>query len=115
MHAKYAGKCGDEAIVGRALWRPAVDWMWQHKAELASAAVATAFIANPKPFINGAVAIVGRGADAVVRPVTDQISRSINWGVLAIITFSIVGAFLAIHFARNRIVFRHSQSNVGAK
>jgi hypothetical protein len=52
--------------------------MWRHKTELASAAVVTAFVANPEPFINGAVEVVGKGADAIVRPVTDQISQTIN-------------------------------------
>jgi hypothetical protein len=80
------GKYGDRAA----------DWIWRNKGALAATAVATAFVANPEPFLDGAVEIVGTGADAVVRPVVDIAARAINWNLLAMVAVVVGGIYFAV-------------------
>ena len=70
-----------------------MDFIWRHKGVLATATVLTAFIANPDPYINGAVKLVETVGDdvteGVTRPLAEgaaEVSRQTNWTLLGIIT-----------------------------
>ena len=60
------GKYGDKAA----------DFIWKHKGALAVATVATAFLADPQPFIDGARDI----ADVAVRPI-DSAAKEVGKGI----------------------------------
>lgn len=77
------GKYGDKAM----------NFIWLHKAPLAVAAVLTAFLANPEPFIDGARDISKIVSENVVKPsvealekpaaeTTGQIAQRTNWTLI---------------------------------
>jgi hypothetical protein len=64
----------------------AMNWIWRNKGALATAAVVTAFVANPQPFIDGTVKVAETGAEHVAAPVANKIASGIasgtNWTVV---------------------------------
>jgi len=63
----------------------AADWIWKNKAGLAVVSIATAFVANPEPFIEGSVEVVKSGLEFVVRPVAEKAAGSINWNLIVLV------------------------------
>lgn len=65
----------------------AADFIWRNKGALALGAIATAFIAQPEAFLDGAVRIVEKGGQYVVEPVArhvvgpaaEAVAKSVNW------------------------------------
>lgn len=60
----------------------AADWIWRNKGAITVAAVAAAFVANPKPFIDGTVDVTRLAGEMVVQPVVDAAAKSTNWTLL---------------------------------
>jgi len=93
-------------IVGRYGDR-AADWVWRNKGFLAVATVATAFIADPEPFIDGTVEVVKVGGETLVRPVAEEAARAINWNLFGLITIAGFGAFIAVRLGLHRRIRRN--------
>jgi len=82
------GKYGDHAA----------DWVWRHKGALAVASVAAAFVADPEPFLNGAVEVVQVGSEHIVRPVAEKVAESINWNLWVAVAFVACFMLIGIRF-----------------
>lgn len=66
------GKYGDKAA----------DGVWRNKGVVTVATVAAAFVANPEPFINGAVEVVDISEEKVIRPVAEAAAKSLDWNLI---------------------------------
>jgi len=88
-------------IVGRYGDR-AASWVWRNKGFLAVATVATAFVADPDPFIGGAVEVVKVGGETLIRPVAEQAGKSINWNLFVWIAVIAFGVIVAIRLRLHR-------------
>lgn len=88
-------------VVGRYGDR-AADWVWRNKGFLAVATVATAFVANPEPFINGTVEVVKVGGEALVRPVAEEAAKAINWNMYGLLAIAALGVFAVIRLGLHR-------------
>ena len=98
-------------VVGRYGDR-AADWVWRNKGFLAVATVATAFLADPEPFIDGTVEVVEVGGETLVRPVAEEAGRAINWNLFGIIAVACLGAFVAIRLGlHRRLTWKKSSPN----
>ena len=79
---------------------PAMDFIWRHKGPLAVGTALTAFLANPKPFIDGTTHLAGTVGDAVVKPVIQETAQAVSWLVWTLLVFVVVvpagGLYLAV-------------------
>ena len=69
----------------------AMDFIWKHKGPLALSAALTAFLANPKPFIDGTADIAKVVAENVARP----IAMNTNWTLVFIAIVVVFGGPIA--------------------
>lgn len=76
----------------------AADWVWRHKGALAVAAIATAFVANPEPFLDGAVEIAEVGGEMIVRPVAEKAAESINWNLMVVLGIAVLFGLIFVRF-----------------
>jgi hypothetical protein len=74
---------------------PAMDFIWRNKGTLAGSAALAGFLANPEPYLNGGNTLVGKVADATVKPtfvaagnVVSETATFIRW-VLTIVAASL--------------------------
>ena len=79
---------------------PAMDFIWRNKGPLAVGTALTAFLANPKPFIDGTTHLAGTVGDAVVKPVIQETAQAVSWLVWTLLVFVVVvpagGLYLAV-------------------
>jgi len=73
------GKYGDKAA----------DFVWKNKGALAVGATLTAFLADPKPFIEGTVALAGTTTKAA-GDVAKEAARQVNWTLVALAVVAVV-------------------------
>lgn len=76
-------------VVGR-YGNRAADFIWTHKKSLAVAAVLTAFLADPQPFIDGTKDLAGIAAETVVQPLTEGIAARTDWTLWGIVVIMAV-------------------------
>lgn len=62
----------------------AADFIWRNKGALAITAAATAFLRDPKPFLDGAVDIATIAADNAVKPIVTEAARYIVQVILVL-------------------------------
>jgi hypothetical protein len=60
-------------------------FVWENRGALAVTATLTAFLANPDPFISGAVKLATNVSEKVAAPVAEGIAKSVNWNLLLVI------------------------------
>ncbi len=77
------GKYGDSAM----------EFIWKNKASLAVAAGLTAFLADPKPFLDGTRDLAAVIGTSVVQPIADEVGKRTNW-TLVIVSVIVAGAGL---------------------
>ena len=68
----------------------AMDFIWRNKGALATTALLTRFLADPKPFIDGTTTLTTQTAAAVVAPAAKAAAEKTDWTLLG--TFSIIGS-----------------------
>lgn len=90
----------------------AADWVWRHKASLAVASVAAAFIADPEPFLNGAVEVARIGGQTIVRPVTEKVAESINWNFIVAPGIAIVAVLILARFGWRWLIPRRNKFEI---
>ncbi|HEV3340684.1 MAG TPA: hypothetical protein VG125_10015 [Pirellulales bacterium] len=56
-----------------------MNFVWRNKGTLAVAATLAAFLANPEPFIDGAVELTTAAAESVGKPLANEIGKNANW------------------------------------
>ena len=63
-----------------------MNWVWRHKGALATAAVLTAFLNDPEPFINGTVDLAQVAGDSIIKPAVTGLAGGMgqrtNWTVV---------------------------------
>lgn len=98
---KVVGDHGDRAM----------NFIWKHKAVLATGAVLTAFIANPEPFIDGTKDITQIVAENVGKPLAEipgrvagEAARNIQWTPVAISLIAVCGLLSGVKSWRRRRV-----------
>jgi len=70
----------------------AAEFVWEHKAALATGTVLVAFLADPEPFLNGAAKITGIVGETTAKPLAEGIARGTNWTVILLVVFGLVTA-----------------------
>ncbi len=95
---------------------PAADFIWRNKGALTVAAALTAFLANPKPFLDGTTDITKIVAENAVKPVADvpgqvaaEAAKNMNWTVVAVCGLCVLGVL-----AGARLWLRHRASTGNA-
>lgn len=80
----------------------AADFIWRNKGALTVAVALTAFLANPKPFLDGATDITKIVAENAVKPLADvpgqvasQAAKNTNWTVVLAIGIGVLGLLVA--------------------
>lgn len=91
------GKFGDKAM----------DFIWRNKGKLAVAATLTAFLADPEPFINGAVQLGEAVVEHVAEPLAEATGESLVksagiWVPVAVVTVAILAAGCWLRFRRRK-------------
>jgi hypothetical protein len=86
-------------IIGRYGDR-AADFIWRNKGALAVAAVLTAFIANPEPFLNGLINVTEFAAEHATNvagsglaALATEVAERVNWTVVGLCTVCVIGWF----------------------
>jgi hypothetical protein len=89
----------------------AMEFVWKNKGPLAAAAVLAAFLANPKPFIDGTADITKVVADSAVKPLATassqaltDVARGIDWMLVAVCGLCVAGSLLGIRLLLRRPV-----------
>ena len=78
----------------------AMDFIWKHKGALAVGTTLTAFLANPKPFLDGTNQLAGTVGETAVKPVV-QAASGLIWALLALVALVLGGgAYLAIRYPK---------------
>ena len=88
----------------------AADWVWRNKGALAFVAVATAFIRDPEPFLNGAIEVVEKGSEWIVKPIVEKAAGSINWNSFMVFGMAILAALILLQFGWRWILPRRNTS-----
>jgi hypothetical protein len=90
----------------------AADFVWRNKGALTVAAALTAFLANPKPFLDGATDITKVVSENAVKPlanvpgqVASEAAKNTNWTVVLAIGSGVLGLLAAA-----RLWLRHRAS-----
>jgi len=111
---KVTGKADDLLnIVGRHGDR-AADWVWRNKGSLAVATVATAFVTDPEPFLNGSVEIVKVGGEAIVRPAAKQVAESINWNLFLVLAIAGLVVLVTFRFGWRWLILSRKGFDTGS-
>ncbi|HET6882516.1 MAG TPA: hypothetical protein VFI31_20280 [Pirellulales bacterium] len=71
-----------------------MDFVWRNKKALAVAALLTAFLAHPQPFIDGTVELTQATAEGIGRPLATEIGKSANWSLVLPIFAAVAALFL---------------------
>ena len=95
------GRAGELLEVVRRHGDRAMDFVWANKGALAVATTLAAFLADPKPFINGAKDLAGVAAKAVAEPasrmpgrVAAEVARRLDPTLVSVVGLMIVAAAL---------------------
>ncbi|MFM7318336.1 MAG: hypothetical protein ACKO5E_15440, partial [bacterium] len=83
---------------------PAMDFIWRNKGPLAVGTTLTAFLAEPKAFIEGSASLAGTVGSSLVQPVVQESAKAFSWVINMILAFLMVGAgaggYLAFRYPR---------------
>lgn len=80
-------------VIGRYGER-AAQFVWDNKGALAVGTVLAAFLANPEPFLDGTVKLASVAAESTVKPFAENVARSVNWNLLAVIGAGLAGLWV---------------------
>lgn len=96
---------------------PAMDFIWRNKGALTVTAALTAFLANPKPFLEGTVDITRIVAENAVKPIADvpgqvahEAAKQMNWTLAVVFALCMFGLLIAL-----RMWLRHRHIRVPAQ
>jgi hypothetical protein len=67
----------------------AAEFVWEHKAALATGTVLVAFLANPEAFINGATKITAIVGETAAKPLAEGIAKGTNWTVILLVVLGL--------------------------
>lgn len=73
------------------------EFIWSNKGALSVAAVLTAFVTSPGPFLEGTQKLTSAVADATVKPIAVGVANNTNWTLLAVVGTAIL---LALGYLR---------------
>ena len=83
---------------------PAMDFIWRNKGPLAVGTTLTAFLSEPKVFIEGTAQLAGIAGTTLVQPVVQETARAFSWlasAVTALLVITLGGSgYLAIRYPR---------------
>ncbi|MFM7592255.1 MAG: hypothetical protein ACKO85_10715 [Isosphaeraceae bacterium] len=83
---------------------PAMDFIWRNKGPLAVGTTLTAFLAEPKAFIEGSASLAATVGSSLVQPVVQESAKAFSWVINMILAFLMVGAgaggYLAFRYPR---------------
>ena len=92
-----------------------MDFIWKNKGPLTIAATLTAFLANPKAFIDGAVSITETGVESVEKvatPITTGIAKGLNFNFfLPIVGLAIAGIATLKVWLNHRVVLTATRND----
>jgi hypothetical protein len=118
--AMMASEGGELAQIGRApevlgalakYGDPALEFIWRHKAVLASATALAAFLADPQPYLNGARDLTQVVAENTVKPLAElpatvareaagEVARGTNWTIIFGLAVLTLGSLAALRSRR---------------
>jgi len=90
----------DELLENITKWGDtAMDFIWRHRGKLATAAVLSAFLANPEPYLNGVLELTDRVSGHTIKPLVEKVASSVNWNLWVPLG---IGGFLWLIWYRRR-------------
>ena len=84
---------------------PAMDFIWRNKGPLAVGTTLTAFLAEPKAFIEGSASLAGTVGRNLVQPVVQETAKAFSWVISTILAFLMISAG-----AGGLLAFRHPRA-----
>ena len=76
----------------------AAEFVWENKGALATGTVLIAFLADPKPFIDGTTKITEVAGHSVAQPLAEGVAKGTNWTVVILVVLAAGGAILVVKF-----------------
>jgi hypothetical protein len=76
----------------------AMNFVWEHKGALATAAGLTAFLANPEAFINGTAKMAQIVGENAIKPVVTEVARGTNWTIIFLAVGAVVFGCFAVKY-----------------
>jgi hypothetical protein len=81
---------------------PAMDFIWRNKGPLAVGTTLTAFLAEPKAFIDGSASLAGTVGSSLVQPIVHESAKAFSWVLSTVMAFLMISAGAGFYLA-----FRH--------
>jgi hypothetical protein len=72
----------------------AMDFIWKNKGSLAVTAAMTAFLLDPKPFIDGSTSLASDVGRSVMGPLAEGMAKGTNWTVIFLVLIGCVSGWL---------------------
>lgn len=96
---------------------PAMDFIWRNKGPLAVGTTLTAFLAEPKAFIEGSASLAGTVGSSLIQPVVQETAKAFSWVFhlilfLVILTVGGTGSLAFAHPRTARILLKAAKEKV---
>jgi len=86
------GKYGDRAM----------DFVWRNKLALLTGTTLAAFIANPEPFLDGAIQLTEVAGKEIAKPLAEEIGKRTEWTIVMLAAVAVAGLLIWIKWPSRR-------------
>ena len=86
------GKYGDRAM----------DFVWRNKLALLTGTTLAAFVANPEPFLDGAIQVAEVASSQIAKPIAEEIGKRTEWTWVLITAVAIAGVLVWLKWPKRR-------------
>lgn len=86
------GKYGDRAM----------DFVWRNKLALLTGTTLAAFIANPEPFLDGAIQVAEVASTQIAKPIAEEIGKRTEWTWVLIAATAVAGFLVWLKWPKGR-------------
>ena len=86
------GKYGDRAM----------DFVWRNKLALLTGTTLAAFIANPEPFLDGAIQLTEVAGKEIAKPLAEEIGKRTEWTMVMLAAVAVAGLLIWIKWPSRR-------------
>jgi|GEM_PF-732017 len=86
------GKYGDRAM----------DFVWRNKLALLTGTTLAAFVANPEPFLDGAIQVAEVASTQIAKPIAEEIGKRTEWTWVLIAATAVAGFLVWLKWPKDR-------------